>query len=43
VQVPDGYFGQQMLIALVTTHEIVHQWFGDTVTLPDWTQLYLVC
>ena len=40
-EVPFGYFGQEVLVAIVTTHEIVHQWFGDTVTLRDWTQEYL--
>jgi len=32
---------QQEMVALVTVHEIVHQWFGDTVTMPWWTGEYL--
>jgi len=36
-----GRFAQAQLITLVTTHEILHQWFGDTVTMRDWCQEYL--
>jgi len=36
-----GRFAQAQLITLVTTHEILHQWFGDTVTMRWWNQEYL--
>eukprot|EP00041_Stephanoeca_diplocostata_P021610 m.505868 g.505868 ORF g.505868 m.505868 type:complete len:1036 (+) comp21866_c0_seq1:194-3301(+) len=36
-----GRYAQAQLIVLVTTHEILHQWFGDTVTMRDWAQEYL--
>jgi aminopeptidase N len=36
-----GRFAQAQLIVLVTTHEIHHMWFGDTVTMRDWSQEYL--
>lgn len=36
-----GRLAQAQLITLVTTHEIAHQWFGDTVTMRDWVQEYL--
>jgi len=36
-----GVFGQAQLVVYVTTHEILHQWFGDTVTMRDWSQEYL--
>jgi len=36
-----GRFGQAQLIMLVTTHEVHHMHFGDTVTMRDWTQEYL--
>eukprot|EP01090_Pellita_catalonica_P020560 TRINITY_DN7412_c0_g1_i1.p1 TRINITY_DN7412_c0_g1~~TRINITY_DN7412_c0_g1_i1.p1 ORF type:complete len:741 (-),score=141.33 TRINITY_DN7412_c0_g1_i1:30-2252(-) len=29
------------LVAEVTTHEISHQWYGDTITCPYWTSEYL--
>ena len=29
------------MIAQVVAHELSHQWFGDTVTAPYWTSLYL--
>ena len=36
-----GRLSQAQLIVQVTTHEILHQWFGDTVTMRDWDQEYL--
>jgi aminopeptidase N len=36
-----SYLEQKQLICLVTTHEIAHQWFGDTVTMRDWQQEFL--
>eukprot|EP00854_Cymbomonas_tetramitiformis_P004087 gene4087-5063_t len=36
-----GRYGQAHLITLVTSHEILHMWFGDTVTMRDWDQEYL--
>ena len=36
-----GRLTQAQLIVQVTTHEILHQWFGDTVTMRDWDQEYL--
>jgi hypothetical protein len=36
-----GRLGQAQLILLVITHEVLHQWFGDTVTMRDWAQEYL--
>jgi len=32
---------QIQLIAQVTCHELSHQWFGDTVTMPWWSEVYL--
>lgn len=32
---------QQQFVALVTAHEISHQWFGDTVTNEYWNSEYL--
>ena len=36
-----GRLVQAQLIVFVVQHEILHQWFGDTVTMRDWTQEYL--
>ena len=36
-----GRFAQAQLIVFVTTHELLHQWFGDTVTMRWWSQEYL--
>ena len=33
--------GQYQEIALTVVHEISHQWFGDVITAPWWTSLYL--
>ena len=33
-----GMLGQAQLIVLVTTHEILHQWFGDTVTMRGYAE-----
>ena len=33
--------GSRQLIAQVTAHEILHQWFGDTITNRWWTSEYL--
>eukprot|EP00048_Salpingoeca_helianthica_P020356 m.6153 g.6153 ORF g.6153 m.6153 type:complete len:980 (+) comp4710_c0_seq1:294-3233(+) len=33
--------GDYQMIALVVTHELSHQWFGDTVTMPWWSSEYL--
>jgi aminopeptidase N len=31
----------QQLVAQVIVHELSHQWFGDSVTMPWWSQVYL--
>eukprot|EP00200_Dunaliella_tertiolecta_P018172 CAMPEP_0202417998 /NCGR_PEP_ID=MMETSP1128-20130828/44779_1 /ASSEMBLY_ACC=CAM_ASM_000463 /TAXON_ID=3047 /ORGANISM="Dunaliella tertiolecta, Strain CCMP1320" /LENGTH=556 /DNA_ID=CAMNT_0049025489 /DNA_START=87 /DNA_END=1755 /DNA_ORIENTATION=- len=32
---------QDFRVALVVSHEIVHQWFGNLVTCADWSELWL--
>jgi hypothetical protein len=38
VQATEGAYGT-WLAADVVCHEVAHQWFGNLVTAPDWTQL----
>ncbi|WP_115719019.1 M1 family metallopeptidase [Gallaecimonas mangrovi] len=37
----DAPFWQKRLFGAVTAHELAHQWFGDLVTLPWWTDTWL--
>jgi len=38
---PEKSFGEDRDLEGVTAHEIVHQWFGDSVTESDWPHLWL--
>ncbi len=36
----DDLTQQQQVVATIS-HEVVHQWFGNLVTMRDWTELWL--